>query len=99
MKNFKIMTLGASGAGKTIFLASMFKALSIQKNSGFKLETKEPQQRKLLNSTYTQILTGDSWPPGTKDVAEWTFTCQVQTENLDNYSACQFTYFDYAGGR
>jgi len=99
MKNFNIMTLGASGAGKTVFLASMYKALSIQSNSSFKLDIQEPQQRKLLNSTYTQILTGDTWPPGTRDISEWTFTCQVQTETLDNYDACQFTYFDYAGGR
>lgn len=93
------MTLGASGAGKTVFLASMFKALSIQKNSSFKLNVEDSQKRKLLNSTYTQILTGDTWPAGTKDISEWTFTCQVQTEDLDNYNACQFTYFDYAGGR
>lgn len=99
MKNFKVMTLGASGAGKTVFLASMFKALSTQKNSSFKLDVEDPQKRKLLNSIYTQILTGDTWPPGTKDISEWTFTCQVQTENLDKYNACQFTYFDYAGGR
>lgn len=100
MKTFKVMTLGASGAGKTVFLASMFKALSTQKNSGFKLDVEDSQKRKLLNSTYTQILTEDNWPPGTKDITEWTFTCQVQTtELLDEYNACQFTYFDYAGGR
>lgn len=93
------MTLGASGAGKTVFLASMFKALSTQENSSFKLNVEDPQKRKLLNSTYVQVLTGDAWTPGTKDIAEWTFTCQVQTEDLDNYDACQFTYFDYAGGR
>ncbi|WP_375472375.1 hypothetical protein [uncultured Nostoc sp.] len=99
MKNFKIITLGASGAGKTVFLASMFKALSTQKNSSFKLDVEEPDKRKLLNSTYTQILTGDTWPPGTKNISEWTFTCKVQTEDFDKYNACQFTYFDYAGGR
>ncbi|MBE9104056.1 hypothetical protein IQ229_03585 [Nostoc cf. edaphicum LEGE 07299] len=99
MKNFKIVTLGASGAGKTVFLASMFKALSTQKNSNFKLDVEDPDKRKLLNSTYTQILTGDTWPPGTKNISEWTFTCQVQTEDFDKFNACQFTYFDYAGGR
>lgn len=99
IKNFKIVTLGASGAGKTVFLASLFKELSIQKNSSFKLEVENPQQRKLLNSIYTQIITGDTWPEGTKNVSEWTFNCCVQTEELENYTACQFTYFDYAGGR
>jgi len=33
------------------------------------------------------------------EVSEWTFTCRVQTENLPIYSACRFTYLDYAGGR
>jgi len=99
IKNFKILMLGASGAGKTVFLASLFKELSIQKNSSFKLEVENPQQRQLLNSIYTQIITGDTWPEGTKTISEWTFNCCVQTEELENYTACQFTYFDYAGGR
>lgn len=99
MENFKILTLGASGAGKTVFLASMFKALSDLQESGFRLEIEDSQQRRLLNSTYNQILRGDTWPPGTIDVSEWTFTCKVQTEDLYRYNACQFTYFDYAGGR
>lgn len=99
MKNFKIVTLGASGAGKTVFLASMYKQLSIQKDDAFKLEVENPQQRQLLNSTYMNLLTGDSWPPGTKNISEWTFNCNVQTEGLENYTACKFTYYDYAGGR
>ncbi|WP_445291759.1 hypothetical protein [Calothrix sp. NIES-2098] len=77
----------------------MFKQLSLQKNNTFKLEVENPQQRQLLNSTYMHLLTGDSWPPGTKNITEWTFNCCVQTEELDNYTACQFTYYDYAGGR
>ena len=101
MNNYKILTLGASGAGKTVFLASMFKELSIQKDDKFKFEVEDYKQQKLLNSIYTQVITGETWPPGTRysDVSEWTFTCRVQTENLDKYTACQFTYFDYAGGR
>ncbi|XWK90054.1 MAG: hypothetical protein U7127_08405 [Phormidium sp.] len=100
MKNFKIMALGASGAGKTVFLASMFNELSTQKNSTFKLVVKDQHKQKLLLSTHTQIFTGDKWPPGTTDVSEWTFTCQVETQDLGKtYDACQFTYFDYAGGR
>ncbi|MFB2836532.1 hypothetical protein [Floridanema evergladense] len=101
MKTYKIITLGASGAGKTVFLASMFKALSIQGDHGFYLEVEDQNKRKLLNSIYTQVITGDSWPQGTKysEVSEWTFTCHVKTPSLDDYPACQFTYFDYAGGR
>ncbi|MFB2879444.1 hypothetical protein [Floridanema aerugineum] len=101
MKTYKIITLGASGAGKTVFMASMFKALSIQGTHGFYLEVEDHNKRKLLNSIYTQVIKGDSWPQGTKysEVSEWTFTCRVKTPSLDDYPACQFTYFDYAGGR
>ncbi|MDZ8082415.1 MAG: hypothetical protein RMX35_25545 [Nostoc sp. DcaGUA01] len=101
MKTYKIITLGASGAGKTVFLASMFKALSIQGDYTFFLEVEDQTKRKRLNATYTQVITGDNWPQGTKysDVSEWTFNCRVKVPTLETYTACQFTYFDYAGGR
>lgn len=99
MENFKVVTLGTSGAGKTLFLASLFKELSTQKNSGFKLVVEDIEKKKRLNGIYHQIITGDKWPKGTKNIAEWTFNCCVQTEELKNYTACQFTYYDYAGGR
>ncbi|MEI1375671.1 hypothetical protein PQG02_03230 [Nostoc sp. UHCC 0926] len=101
MKTYNIITLGASGAGKTVFLASLFKALAIQGEHGFFLEVEDQQKRKLLNAIYAQIITGDTWPAGTRysEVNEWTYTCRVKTPTLDNYAACQFAYFDYAGGR
>lgn len=101
MKTYKIITLGASGSGKTVFLASMYKALSIQGDHSFYLEVEDQKKRKLLNSVYTQLITGDSWPQGTRysEVSEWTFTCRVKTPSLEDYPACQFIYFDYAGGR
>ena len=101
MKTYKIITLGASGSGKTVFLASMFKALSIQGDYTFFLEVEDQARRKRLNAIYTQVITGDSWPQGTKysDVSEWSFNCRVKIPTLETYTACQFTYFDYAGGR
>lgn len=102
MKTYKIITLGASGAGKTVFLSSMFKALSIQGYYTFFLEIDDQVKRKQLNAIYTQIISGDTWPQGTKysDISEWTFDCCVKVPNtLETYSACRFTYLDYAGGR
>lgn len=101
IKTYKIVTLGASGAGKTVFLSSMFKALSIQGDYTFFLEVGDRAKEKILNAIYTNVVTGDSWPEGTRysEVSEWTFTCRVQAPTLDAYTACQFTYFDYAGGR
>lgn len=102
MKTFNIITLGASGAGKTVFLASLFKALSTQGKHSFFLEVEDLQKRQQLNAIYTKIITGDSWPSGTRfsEVNEWSYSCCVQNpETLDKYKACEFTYFDYAGGR
>ncbi|NEO17345.1 MAG: hypothetical protein F6J98_37680 [Moorea sp. SIO4G2] len=101
MKNYKILTLGASGAGKTVFLASMFKSLSIQGEHGFYLEVEDFTQQQLLNDIYTNLIAGGIWPEGTTydEISEWTFTCCVKNRNLENFPICQFSYFDYAGGR
>ncbi len=103
MRTYNILTLGASGAGKTVFMASLFKQLSTQGGHGFFLKVDQEAQRRLLNLLYTQVATGCSWPAGTKygEVSEWTFTCYVKTAHGTGaeYAACRFVYLDYAGGR
>jgi hypothetical protein len=101
LNNYTVIMLGPRGSGKTVFLASMYKKLSIQGELGFFLELDEDEKRKRLNNIYTQIAIDEKWPIGTSlaEVSEWTFTCKVQTPRLHEYSACQFTYLDYAGGR
>ncbi|MDB9548936.1 hypothetical protein [Dolichospermum circinale] len=102
MRTYKIITLGASGSGKTVFLASMFKALGIQADHGFYLHVKNPRQQRLLNTIYTEIIVGDIWPKGTRysEISEWTYICRVKNpDDLKYYDACEFVYFDYAGGR
>lgn len=101
MKTFKILALGPSGSGKTVFLASMFKALGIQGEQGFYLHVDDPNQRKMLNVIYTEILIGELWPRGTRysEISEWQFVCRVKNPDLDYFNACKFVYYDYAGGR
>jgi hypothetical protein len=93
--------LGSSGAGKTVFLASLFKHLMIQGEKRFFIEVEDNSKRKLLNNIYTKVISEDSWPPATRynEISEWTFTCCVRTENFSIHPACRFTYLDYAGGR
>ena len=102
MKTYRILTLGASGSGKTVFLASMFKQLSIQGEDGFFLDANNHQKQKILNSVYTNLIAGEIWPTGTKysEISEWSFTCRVRNvADFEDYPACKFVYFDYAGGR
>jgi len=100
MKSYKILTLGASGAGKTVFLASMFKSLAIQGEYGFYLEAEDFNKQKLLNNIYENLIIR-KWPETTRrsEISEWRFTCCIKNPNLDNFPICQFIYFDYAGGR
>ena len=102
LKTYRILTLGASGSGKTVFLASMFKELSMQGEHGFFFDTNNHQEQKILNSVYTNLIAGGIWPTGTKysEISEWSFTCHVRNvADFDDYAACKFVYFDYAGGR
>ena len=100
MYSYRIMMLGPSGSGKTVYLGSLFQKLSTQGEWEFFLET-DSEKRKKLNKIYTEVAaTGKRWPPGTvrAEVSEWDFTCRIEI-NSTRYSACQFVYVDYAGGR
>jgi adenylate kinase family enzyme len=64
MKTYKILVLGASGSGKTFFLASMFKRLAIQNNEiGFFLDANPKQKQALVNLFHTIADPHKDWPP------------------------------------
>ncbi|MEP0922308.1 hypothetical protein [Leptolyngbya sp. ST-U4] len=105
MRTYKVIMLGSSGAGKTVFLASMHKKLSIQGEEGFFIEVQDPVRRQVLENIYAEVATGDKWPMPTdlsdqsQSGYEWTFRCCVRIEDRSIHPACQFTYLDYAGGK
>lgn len=99
MKNYKVVMLGSSGSGKTVFLSSMFHELFTQGERGFFVKANGKESQRRLIRTYEQVATQRDWPPGTKEISEWIFTCYVQTKDLSIFPTCQFNYIDYAGGR
>lgn len=101
MYSYQIIMLGPSGSGKTVYLGSLFHKLSSQGAWEFFLETDDKERTK-LNSIYTEVARQKTkWPQGTVrgEVSEWVFTCSTYSSNGSKYSACQFVYLDYAGGR
>jgi GTPase SAR1 family protein len=99
MNNYNIITLGPSGSGKTIFLASLFKVFSIQGKYSFSLEIKDPNKRIFMNKIYADLTTGEEWPPGTKNISEWSFTgYKVEKSGISKTPAFLITYVDYKGG-
>ncbi|MEM7553296.1 MAG: ATPase/DNA packaging protein [Cyanobacteria bacterium P01_A01_bin.84] len=99
MNNFNILVLGASGSGKTVFLASLFKKLSTLGEFDFFLSVEDTKQRKSLIKIYKELIGGESWPAGTRNTVSLTFDCYTKDpEQSDRIKVCTFTYFDYAGG-
>ena len=103
MPDYKIIVLGLSGSGKTVYLASLYEKLQVSSPIiGFFLDIEDNINRNKLIKTYSQVASVDSpWPPGTVygEVSEWKFKCSVQLKNLTKFTACEFTYLDYAGGK
>lgn len=104
-KPFRILMLGPTNAGKTVFLASMYYKLStLNPDTGFFLVTDEtvPDQADVLRK-YIETLTdlakeefSDSTIPS--ELSEWRFICKVKSPGIF-YSLMRFTYYDYAGER
>ena len=101
--SIKILTLGGPAAGKTVYLASLYKKLAIQNNDPnsfyqFCLRTSDRDNGRFLTSTFANIVDPNKdFPSGTRELTHWNFDCQVKSKN-QVYSVCQFDYLDYAGG-
>jgi hypothetical protein len=96
----KVVVLGFPNAGKTVFLASMYRRLATPGQAGCVLDMK-PEQRKKLIGVYDQIAdTEKDFPPSTApgETTEWSFTGRVQSLKRF-YPVFKFSYLDYAGER
>lgn len=97
---YRIVVLGPSGAGKTTFLASLYKQLSVQrKDFGFYLKINTRQNQELIEQ-YRQIANPErEWPASTdrSQHTSWTFTCCVEDDKLQDHEVMKFEYLDYAG--
>ncbi|HYG82908.1 MAG TPA: hypothetical protein VD861_21100 [Pyrinomonadaceae bacterium] len=100
MKRYTVIVLGARGAGKTVFLASLFRKLGVAGDYGFFLGA-DMHQKLQLNAVYNLIVTNEGWPDATqfKEISEWEFTCKVVSRSGKIYDAFEIVYLDYSGGR
>jgi GTPase SAR1 family protein len=97
---FKVVALGASGAGKTVFLASMFHKLNFQApNRSYYLQT-DARQRVALGRIYSTISdTAQGWPVGTREgeTREFVFDCVGVDASNAQHTVLRMSYLDYAG--
>ena len=105
MDPIRVIMLGPTQSGKTLFLSSMWQKLQWPLDPGFHLETvtadgyPDNASRNKLDRIYTHLISQDDFPPGTAlgSKANYRFACHVQTSEA-SYKACDFEYLDYAGG-
>jgi hypothetical protein len=98
MQTFNIHALGPSGAGKTVFLASMYRKLQFtQPGKAYFLKTDHGSAVE-LNALFNRTANPDElWPEGNRTIKEWTFTSCVST-GQGTFEPLAFNYFDYPGG-
>lgn len=98
VRAYEVHALGPSGAGKTVFMASLYKRLNI-KRAELPFYVKSDYSSGLhLNRTYNQLANPDeTWPEPTRQIMEWSFTACVPTPAGD-FEPIQYTYVDYPGG-
>ncbi|MDD1415077.1 hypothetical protein MEN41_10675 [Dolichospermum sp. ST_con] len=90
-----IVALGGSGAGKSLYLASLYRKLM---NS---LIIDDLNEEKKLNKICQDVLTtteGEVTTIGTSAFKEWKFKWQLATKS-GKYNVGSFTYLDYGGGK
>src|SRR5580700_9691107 len=104
--DYSVLMLGTRNAGKTTFLASLYKALRTQGPVGYFLKTTNRVQANELQRRYLEIADPiKDWPAGTSpgEDAAWGFSVSVnivpREGSRGQYDACTFSFYDYAGGR
>lgn len=97
-RTYEVHALGPSGAGKTVFMASLYKRLNIKRSELPFYMKSEYSSGLHLNRTYNQLANPDeTWPSATQQVMEWSFTACVPTPAGD-FEPIRYTYVDYPGG-
>lgn len=105
MEPIRVIMLGPTQSGKTLFLSSLWQKLQWPLDPGFYLETvtadnyPDTASRNKLDKIYNHLMSEEDFPPGTAlgSKANYRFACHVQADQR-TYKACNFEYLDYAGG-
>lgn len=105
MDPIRIMMLGPTQSGKTLYLSAMWQKLQLPLDPGFHLDavtaTGQPDSdaRNRLDRIYAHLLNKPDFPPGTGigSKSTYRFSCLIRSQNVA-YTACTFEYMDYAGG-
>jgi hypothetical protein len=98
---FRVVALGGSGAGKTVFLSTMFHELNFwTPHRSYYLQT-TPDQAIVLGNIYARLTdTSKPWPKATlvADSQEYVFDCVGRDVQGKRRKVLTLSFVDYAGG-
>jgi hypothetical protein len=98
---FRVVALGGSGAGKTVFLSTMFHELNFRtSHRSYYLET-APEQAIALGNIYARLTDpAQPWPKATlvADSQEYVFDCVGRDPQGKRRKVLTLSFVDYAGG-
>lgn len=97
---FQVLVIGTRGAGKTVFLASLFQLLGVQdpRGNNFILSCPDIRSQSQLKNIFEQISSPErGWPPGTTGTQEYIFECE-HIKDEQRIKLFRFRYFDFPGG-
>ncbi|MEU3256008.1 hypothetical protein [Streptomyces sp. NPDC006997] len=98
---YTVVTLGPSGAGKTVYLAALWQVLRLQhERLCCYLTLDDPVAERRLHTTYQQVAGPGEWPLPTdgREFPEWVFSVKVSNQ-YGQFTAMRVRYIDYAGDR
>jgi hypothetical protein len=95
----KVVVIGYSNAGKTVFLASMFHRFLVPDRAGVFLDTDTGLRGRLLAQYRELADAGASFPSATApgDIMEWPFRVWIRAARP--VEVMRFTYLDFSGER
>jgi len=96
---FRMFVIGTRGAGKTVFLASLYSQLEIQdKRNNYRVEVVSDDHREFLKNKYDEVSNiNRDWPVGTAEVTDFEFRCIFSSKDRD-FPLFRFRYADFPGG-
>jgi hypothetical protein len=96
---FQVFVLGTRGAGKTVFLSSLYNLLSTQDaRNKFYLECDVESRIQLMNTYQCIANPHRGWPEGTSNTKEYIFNCFHHKQGTKPIELFRFRYFDFPGG-
>jgi hypothetical protein len=98
---FRFFVAGAGASGKTVFLASMYKNLTVTgQKSKYYAELTSQRDIQTLREKIEQILDSSrDWPRGNVDATDYVFRCFHNAINVqERFSLFRFHYTDFPGG-